>query len=68
MLQNELKSLLTLFLSIILSIFQDPFESFRKQRAGAFYTRMRDKSDEKKKDKKDRRDKDRDEYTGETDY
>ena len=54
--------------------FQDPFESFRKQRAGAFYTRMRDKADEKKKDKKDKRDKDRDrdegssEYTGEADY
>lgn len=53
---------------------QDPFESFRKQRAGAFYTRMRDKADEKKKDKKDKRDKDRDrdegssEYTGEADY
>ena len=55
----------------IYSIYQDPFESFRKQRAGAFYTRMRDKADEKKKDKKDKRDKDRDEgseYTGEADY
>ena len=55
----------------IYSISQDPFESFRKQRAGAFYTRMRDKADEKKKDKKDKRDKDRDdgsEYTGEADY
>ena len=26
----------------------DPFESFRKQRAGAFYTRMRDKAEERK--------------------
>lgn len=25
----------------------DPYESFRKQRAGAFYTRMRDKADER---------------------
>ena len=50
---------------------QDPFESFRKQRAGAFYTRMREKGEEKKKDKKDKREKDRDEsseYTGEADY
>jgi len=31
---------------------QDPFESFRKQRAGAFYTRMRDKDEERKKAKK----------------
>ena len=27
----------------------DPFESFRKQRAGAFYTRMRDKAEERRK-------------------
>ena len=37
----------------------DPFENFRKQRAGAFYTRMRDKADERRVARKGR-DKDRD--------
>ena len=51
----------------------DPFESFRKQRAGAFYTRMRDKAEERKEE---RRKNDNDgndgneygEYGGATDY
>ena len=30
----------------------DPFESFRKQRAGAFYTRMRDKAEERKEERR----------------
>ena len=30
----------------------DPFESFRKQRAGKFYTRMNSKADERKKSKR----------------
>lgn len=30
----------------------DPFESFRKQRAGAFYTRMKDKAEERKDTRK----------------
>lgn len=33
----------------------DPYESFRKQRAGAFYTRMRDKADERSDRRDDRR-------------
>jgi len=31
----------------------DPFESFRKQRAGAFYTRMKDKAEERRQKKGD---------------
>ena len=30
----------------------DPFESFRKQRSGAFYTRMRSKEDERKESRR----------------
>ena len=39
----------------------DPFESFRKQRAGAFYTRMRDKAEERKEEKR-KNDNDGNEY------
>ena len=39
-----------------MGVSKDPFESFRKQRAGAFYTRMRDKAEERKKDKNDKSD------------
>merc|ERR1712042_262595 len=31
----------------------DPFESFRKQRAGAFYTRMKDKAEERRQKKEE---------------
>ena len=31
---------------------QAEFESFRKQRAGAFYTRMRDKAEERKEERR----------------
>ena len=37
-----------------MGVSQDPFESFRKQRAGAFYTRMKTNADEKKREKKER--------------
>ena len=57
--------MLTIF--SIFFIVQDPFESFRKQRAGQFYTRMRDKAEDKKKDKKEKRE-GGGEYTGEMDY
>ena len=40
---------------------QDPFESFRKQRAGAFYTRMRNNDEERKKSKKADKEDDRNE-------
>ena len=48
----------------------DPFESFRKQRAGAFYTRMRDKAEERsrKNDNEGSEGTEYGEHGGATDY
>ena len=52
-----------------MGVTSDPFESFRKQRAGAFYTRMRDKAEERKEERRKNDDgNEYGEYGGATDY